>query len=227
MVHTSPLSVLVIDDEDPIVDLIAGYVGREGWRILRAADGKAGLAMARLEKPDVIVLDLMLPELDGIEVCRQLRAFSDAFVIMLTSRAEEIDKLVGLAVGADDYMTKPFSPRELVARIKAVTRRLPMRASGPGPLGLDVQPDRRQVTVDGQPVDLTRTEFDILAQLVTRGGAVVSRAELLATVWGPAFDDDHLVDVHVANLRRKLGDDPSRPRFVETVRGVGYRLVID
>ncbi len=216
------LRVLVVDDEPPIVSLVRGYLEREGWTVLIASDGHAGLAAARRERPDVVVLDLMLPGLDGIEVCRQLRTFSDAFVVMLTARSEEVDKLVGLAVGADDYLTKPFSPRELVARIKALLRRA--RVATPAAPGLEVDVSRRTARVDGRTVELTRTEFDILAALAREPGAVVDRPALLASVWGPGYSDDHLVDVHVANLRRKLGDNPDRPRFVETVRGVGYRL---
>jgi DNA-binding response OmpR family regulator len=144
---------------------------------------------------------------------------------MLTARSEEIDKLVGLAVGADDYLVKPFSPRELVARIRAMLRR-PRSARAQRTADLDVDVARREVRADGRSIDLTRTEFEIIAMLAREPGVVVERAELLAGVWGPAYDDDHLVDVHVANLRRKLDDDPERPRFVETVRGVGYRLIV-
>ena len=212
----------MVDDEPPIVHLARSYLEREGWTVLAASDGGEALEIARREQPDVVILDLMLPGLDGVEVCRELRTFSNAFVVMLTARSEEIDKLVGLAVGADDYMTKPFSPRELVARIKAILRRA--RVSTPAAPGLDVDVSRRIARVDGLPVDLTRTEFEILAALVRDPGAVVDRAALLASVWGPGYNDDHLVDVHVANLRRKLGDNPEHPRFVETVRGVGYRL---
>jgi DNA-binding response OmpR family regulator len=216
------LRVLVVDDEPPIVDLVRGYLEREGWEVLTASNGRDGLDLARREQPDVVVLDLMLPGLDGVDACRELRTFSNAFVVMLTARSEEVDKLVGLAVGADDYMTKPFSPRELVARIKAILRRA--RVATPAAPGLDVDVARRVARVDGQAVQLTRTEFEILAALVRDPGSVVERAVLLASVWGPGYDDDHLVDVHVANLRRKLGDNPDHPRFVETVRGVGYRL---
>jgi DNA-binding response OmpR family regulator len=216
------LRVLVVDDEPPIVNLVRGYLEREGWTVLVATDGREALEVVRRDRPDVVVLDLMLPGLDGIEVCRELRTFSDAFVLMLTARSEEVDKLVGLAVGADDYLTKPFSPRELVARIKALQRRA--RVSTVSAPGLDVDVSRRIARVDGRPVELTRTEFEILAALAREPGSVVDRPALLASVWGPGYDDDHLVDVHIANLRRKLGDNPERPRFVETVRGVGYRL---
>jgi DNA-binding response OmpR family regulator len=215
--------ILVVDDEAPLVELVRGYLAREGWTVLTAVDGPAALEVIRNDRPDVVVLDLMLPGLDGIEVCRQLRTFSDAYVLMLTAKSEEVDKLVGLAVGADDYLTKPFSPRELVARIRAMLRRT--RSPSAGTSGLDVDTGRRIARVDGQPIELTRTEFDILAALTREPGVVLDRATLLASVWGPGYTDDHLVDVHIANLRRKLGDSPERPRFVETVRGVGYRLV--
>lgn len=222
--HT-PVQILVVDDESPIRDLVRGYLLREGWSVAVAEDGSAALRMAAESAPDVVVLDLMLPGVDGVEVCRRLRTFSDAYVLMLTAKSEEIDKLVGLAVGADDYLTKPFSPRELVARIRALLRR---PRSSPGadlPVGLEVDVARHEVRVDGRPVELTPTEFAIIARLVREPGVVQTRSVLLATVWGEGYDDDHLVDVHVANLRRKLGDDSARPRFVETVRGVGFRLV--
>jgi DNA-binding response OmpR family regulator len=188
----------------------------------------------------------MLPGLDGVEVCRQLRAFSDAYVLMLTARGEEIDRIMGLTVGADDYLVKPFSPREVVARVKALLRR-PRRGAGnaagaggsvgwagasagsapagTAPAGLEIDEGRRIVRVDGTPVELTALEFNLLAALAREPGIVVGRQAILDELWGPEFaGDDHLVDVHIANLRRKLGDDPARPRFVETIRGVGYRL---
>jgi DNA-binding response OmpR family regulator len=214
----------VIDDEEPIGALVRGYLEREGWSVSVVTDGDAGLARAREDRPDVVVLDVMLPGLDGIEVCRRLRTFSDAYVVMLTARSEEVDLLVGLAIGADDYLTKPFSPRELVARIRAMLRR-PRSAVTATVAALDVDVARRQVRADDRPIELTRTEFDIVAMLAREPGVVVDRPSLLAGVWGPGFDDDHLVDVHVANLRRKLDDDPERPRFIETIRGVGYRLI--
>jgi DNA-binding response OmpR family regulator len=232
----APVRILVVDDEPPIVELVRGYLSREGWSVDSAADGPTALEIARDAAPDVIVLDVMLPGLDGVEVCRRLRSFSDAYVVMLTARSEEIDRIVGLSVGADDYLVKPFSPRELVARIKAMLRRPRVsRAEAAGtaaapragsPAGLDVDEPRHEVRVDGSLVELTATEFGILAALAREPGVVVSRAALLERVWGDEFvADDHLVDVHVANLRRKLGDDPAAPRFVETVRAVGYRLV--
>ena len=220
--------ILVVDDEAPILDLVRGYLEREGFLVETAADGPAGLAAVQATSPDVVVLDVMLPGLDGIEVCRQLRTFSDAYVLMLTARGEEIDRIMGLTVGADDYLVKPFSPRELVARVKALLRRPrsgATAAGGAAPAGLDLDEARRTVRVDGTPVELTALEFDLLALLARDPGVVVRRQTALDQLWGEDFGaDDHLVDVHVANLRRKLGDDPAHPRFIETVRGVGYRL---
>jgi DNA-binding response OmpR family regulator len=217
--------ILVVDDEPPIVELVRGYLERDGYEVLVAADGPSAIQSARAVGPDVIVLDLMLPGLDGIEVCRQVRTFSDAYILMLTARAEEVDRIVGLSVGADDYLVKPFSPRELVARVKALLRRPRTSVAATLPAGLEIDEARHQVRVDGTLVELTATEFGILAALARDPGVVVSRSALLDRVWGPAFvGDDHLVDVHVANLRRKLVDDPAAPRFVETVRAVGYRL---
>jgi DNA-binding response OmpR family regulator len=235
--HTSamvmrPHRVLVVDDEPPIVELVTGYLAREGWDVRSAADGPGALEAAQAFDPDVVILDVMLPGLDGIEVCRRLRAVSDAYVLMLTARGEEIDRIMGLTVGADDYLVKPFSPREVVARVKAMLRR-PRAGAGDGPgtpagglaAGLEIDEGRRQVRVDGKPVDLTALEFNLLAMLARRPGIVVSRQALLDALWGAEYlGDDHLVDVHIANLRRKLGDEPASPRFVETVRGVGYRV---
>jgi len=219
--------ILVVDDEPPIIDLVRGYLEREGYVVHAAGDGPSAVAAVRNLGPDVVILDVMLPGFDGVEACRQIRAFSDAYVLMLTARSEEIDRVVGLSVGADDYLTKPFSPRELVARVKALLRR-PRRANEAPPArpgGLELDEGRRTVRVDGAPVDLTALEFNLLAALARDPGIVVTRQTLLDRVWGPDFvADDHLVDVHVGNLRRKLGDDTAQPRFIETVRGVGYRL---
>ena len=227
MTAPQPARILVVDDETPILELVRGYLERDGFEVDTAADGPAGLAAVRAGNPDVVVLDVMLPGLDGIEVCRQLRSFSNAYVLMLTARGEEIDRIMGLTVGADDYLVKPFSPRELVARVKALLRR-PRGgafATGATPSGLEIDESRRIVRVDGTAVELTALEFDLLAVLARDPGVVVRRQAILDRVWGPAFvADDHLVDVHVANLRRKLGDDPAQPRFIETIRGVGYRL---
>jgi len=230
---------LVVDDEAPLAEVVASYLERERFEVTQCHNGTDALARAREIDPDVVVLDLGLPGLDGVEVCRQLRTFSDAYVVMLTARDAEVDTIVGLSVGADDYITKPFSPRELVARIRAMLRRprvvnAPVSPAGSaaadvlpprvfGPLSIDVA--GRQVFLDGEPIPLTRTEFDILAALSSRPGVVWSRAQLLDAVWGePWVGNDHLVDVHVGHVRRKLGDDPADPRFVHTVRGVGYRM---
>jgi DNA-binding response OmpR family regulator len=227
MPETPSARILVVDDEPPIVELVRGYLNREGWTVDVAVDGPTAIERARSNPPDVIVLDLMLPGIDGIEVCRQVRTFSDAYVLMLTARSEEIDRIVGLSVGADDYLIKPFSPRELVARIKAVLRRPRATNRVSSPAGLVIDEPRHEVRVDGVTVELTVTEFGILAVLARDPGLVVSRTALLDRVWGSEFAaDEHLVDVHVANLRRKLGDDPSAPRFIETVRAVGYRLIV-
>jgi len=221
--------VLVVDDEAPIVDLVRGYLEREGMELAAAADGPGGLELIRRWAPDVVVLDVMLPGMDGFEVLRRARAFSDAYVIMLTARAEEIDRIVGLSVGADDYLVKPFSPRELAARVKALLRR-PRAGSAPGEEAwrvdeLVVDPRRRSVSVGGSPVTLTTLEFDLLATLIREPGVVHSRQQLLDRVWGLDYvGDEHVVDVHLGNLRRKLGDDAAHPRFVETVRGAGYRV---
>lgn len=225
---------LVVDDEVSLADVVAGYLEREHFEVVSAADGAEALRLARENDPDVVVLDLSLPGIDGLEVCRQLRTFSDAYVVMLTARDTEVDTIVGLSVGADDYMTKPFSPRELVARIhamlrrpRAVARRTDAAAEPPprvfGDLRIDVS--GREVTVGGEPITLTRTEFDVLAALSARPGLVYSRRQLLEAVWGDDwFGNEHLIDVHIGHLRRKLGDDPAKPRYVSTVRGVGYRM---
>jgi DNA-binding response OmpR family regulator len=218
--------VLVVDDEPPIIGLVRDYLERAGYRVVTAADGLSALERVREDRPDVVVLDLMLPGLDGLEVCRRLRAFSDAYVLMLTARAEEIDRIVGLSVGADDYLVKPFSPRELVARVQALLRRPRTPGTATCSTGLLIDERRREVRVDGEAISLTAKEFDILATLAREPGVVVPRSLLLERIWGLGYaDDDHLVDVHVANLRRKLHDDAAAPRFVATVRAVGYRLV--
>jgi DNA-binding response OmpR family regulator len=224
------LRALVVDDERPLVGILSTYLEREGFEVLAAYDGKQAVELARSEQPDVIVLDLMLPGLDGIEACRQIRTFSDAYIVMLTAKAEEADKIVGLSTGADDYLTKPFSPGELVARVRAMLRR--PRSGAPttddsvrrfGELKID--PRAREVRLDDQAIELTRLEFDLLDALSAEPRVAFSRAQLLERVWGPSwFGDDHVVDVHIANLRRKLDDDPNAPRYVRTVRGVGYRM---
>jgi DNA-binding response OmpR family regulator len=233
---TRGFRALVVDDEEALADVVASYLKRESFELTVAHDGPSALTLAREVDPDVVILDIGLPGVDGIEVCRQLRVFSDAYVIMLTARDTEVDTIVGLSVGADDYVTKPFSPRELVARVRAVLRR-PRRSpptdpnpdqqiSPPRQFGaLQINVDGREVHLDGTPIMLTRTEFDVLAALSSRPGMVLSRRQLLDLVWGDSWvGDDNIVDVHVGHLRRKLGDNPSLPRYVTTVRGVGYRM---
>jgi DNA-binding response OmpR family regulator len=226
-----PLRALVVDDEEHLATLVADYLTREGFAAQVALDGEHALELARADPPDVLILDLMLPGIDGVEVCRQLRTFTDAYVIMLTARAEEVDKLIGLAVGADDYLTKQYSPRELVARVKAMLRRprrthpagtdAPVRRFG----DLTIDPVAREVSVAGTPVELTRLEFDLLEVLSARPRVAFSRRQLVEQVWDSGwFGDDHIVDVHIVRLRRKLGDDAAHPRYVLTVRGVGYRM---
>ena len=220
--------VLLVDDEAPMVELIGEYVRAEGMEVAVARDGPAAVEAVRDIRPDVIVLDVMLPGFDGFEVLRQVRTFSDAYVIMLTARAEEIDRIVGLSVGADDYMVKPFSPRELVARVKALLRRPRATGAAAGHLelgGLAIDEPTRMVTVDGKPVVLTTIEFDLLVTLARDPGVVFPRQRLLDRIWGMDYvGDEHVVDVHVGNLRRKLGDRAARPMFVDTVRGSGYRF---
>lgn len=224
---------VVVDDETALATLIGGYLEREGFEVRLEHDGGTAVETLREVDPDVVVLDLGLPGLDGIEVCRQLRTFSDCYVVMLTARAEEVDTLIGLSVGDDDYITKPFSPRELMARIAALMRRPRRAAVAPevpaappldvGALRIDME--AREAYVDGGLVALTRTEFDVLAALAARPGSVFSRRALIDAVWGPSWvGDDHLVDVHVLHVRQKLGDTAKDQRFVRTVRGVGYRI---
>jgi DNA-binding response OmpR family regulator len=227
--------VLVVEDEENLLALIRSYLEREGFEVHEALDGRTALEVARRVEPDVVVLDWMLPGLDGMEVVRELRRFSEAYVVMLTARADEVDRIVGLSTGADDYLVKPFSPGELVARVRAMLRRpRGVASSARDTLGEDapldfgeliVDPARREVRLLGEEVPLTALEFELLATLASRPEFVFSRSRLLEHVWGENyFGSDHVVDVHVANLRKKLKEDPSAPRYVQTVRGVGYRF---
>jgi DNA-binding response OmpR family regulator len=225
---------LVVDDERALAELVGSYLKRDGFEVSLAHGGQEAIERARQVDPDVMVLDLGLPLLDGVEVCRVVRTFSDCYIVMLTARTEEIDKLIGLSVGADDYLTKPFSPRELLARIHAMLRRprasttsgQPSPEAPPRVFGaLSVDVAGREVHLDGQEVALTRTEFDVLEALSARPAMVFSRRQLIEAAWDQTWvGDEHLVDVHVGHLRRKLGDDPGSPRYVRTVRGIGYRM---
>lgn len=234
--QTKGYRALVVDDELPLAEVVASYLEREQFEAVVAGDGAEVIAIARDFDPDVVVLDIGLPGIDGLEVCRQLRTFSDAYVVMLTARDTEIDTVVGLTVGADDYITKPFSPRELVARIRAMLRRPRVLQSAVAGAELGITPPRRfgalsidvaarEVRIDEEQILLTRTEFDILEALSGRPGTVLSRRQLLEIVRdGPWVGNEHLVDVHIGHLRRKLRDDATRPRYIATVRGVGYRM---
>jgi DNA-binding response OmpR family regulator len=226
---TAPPRALVVDDAAESRMLVSALLVQQGFAVDQAADGEAAVAAAEQHPVDLIVLDLGLPDIDGIEVCRRVRAFSDAHVLMLTAQDTELDKVVGFEAGADDYMTKPFSVVELMGRVRAVLRRLTRPAAGPAPVrtfgSLRIDPLAREATLDGRKLELTRIEFDLLDTLSAAPRVAFSRAQLLERVWGENwFGDDHVVDVHVSNLRRKLADDPRSPDFVCTVRGVGYRM---
>ena len=221
-------SVLVVDDDRKTVELIRLYLERDGYRVSEAYDGCQALDLARRLRPDLVILDLMLPRLDGLDVCRSLRAESHLPIIMLTARSTEGDKLIGLDLGADDYITKPFSPRELMARVRAVLRRAAEQHSGPTLIvcaSLEVDFVRRQVTVSGQPIHLTPREFHLLEMLIRQPGRVFSRLELLEEVFGYDYSGlERTVDVHIMNLRKKLEAVPNAPRYIETIYGAGYRF---
>ena len=225
--------VLVVEDEKALADMVAAYLSRAGYESSVVHTGPEAVELARTLSPDVVILDLGLPGLDGIEVCRQIRTFSDCYVLVVTARKDEVDTLIGLSVGADDYVTKPFSVRELVARVQTVLRR--PRTGDPGPAtpqpaawefgDLRVDAYAREVRVGSEPVSLTPTERDLLITLAARPTMAFSRRQLIDEVWGGGWvGDEHLVDVHIAHLRRKLGDDPDTSRYIVTVRGVGYRM---
>jgi DNA-binding response OmpR family regulator len=228
--------VLVVEDEAPLAQLAAKYLERDHHQVRIVTDGLHAVAQAREFDPDVVILDLGLPGIDGLEVCRRVRQFSDCYILMLTARDDEVDKLVGLSVGADDYLTKPFSPRELAARVKVLLRRPRNVATGTaqpdetapaaihiGPLSID--PGAREAHLHDTQVPLTPTELDLLLALASNPRLVLSRRQLIEAVWGSGWvGDERMVDTHIRNLRRKLGDDPTAPRFVRTVRGAGYRI---
>ena len=225
-----PARILVVEDDPDTTQLVRLYLARDGHEVLTASDGVKGLTIAREEAPDLVVLDLMLPGLDGMEICRELRGYSNVPIIMVTARVEEDDRLAGLELGADDYITKPFSPRELAARVRAVLRRTsheaqerPPAVLERGEISLDLP--KREVRVEENPVILTRTEFDILAVLMRNPGRVFSREEIIDRVFGDDFDGfDRTVDTHVSNLRKKIQVRPDGPRYITTAYGVGYRF---
>jgi two-component system alkaline phosphatase synthesis response regulator PhoP len=226
---TQSAKILVVDDEAPVLDLITAYLQREGYDVVTASDGIEGLMIARGHRPDVIILDVMLPGLDGLAFLSELRRESNVYVILLTAKSEETDKIVGLSLGADDYVTKPFSPREVVARVKAALRRL-TSASDSVDKGvllfrhLRIDLGSRKVWMDGRPVDLTAIEFDILRTLAENPGYVLSRAQILEKVWGyDYYGEERVVDVHMGHIRQKLGEEQP----IATVRGVGYRFEED
>lgn len=221
--------VLVVDDNEKIVEVLAAYLAGEGFTVRTAADGPSAIAEVERRVPDIALLDIMLPGVDGIELTKRFQREHGLPVILVTARSDEVDRLIGLEVGADDYISKPFSPREVVARVKAVLRRAEGR---PAPEGsstrigeLEIDPVKRSVSVGETSVDLTRTEFDLLSAMAAHPGRVYSRLQLLEIASGDAFEGyERTIDAHVKNIRRKLGEDPRRPRFVHTVFGVGYKV---
>ena len=221
---------LVVEDSPEFMLLCQHLLEREGFDVVVATDGRGAVEQAQKERPEIAILDLGLPDVDGIEVCRQIRLFTDAYIVMVTGRTDEVDKVVGLSVGADDYVTKPFSPRELAARIQAMRRRPRASASSPSAAireygGLRIDPEVREVTLDGQVLELTKIEFGILDLLSSAPRRTFTRGQLLEDVWGDNwYGDDHIIDVHVGNLRKKLGESASSPRHIRTLRGVGYRF---
>jgi len=224
-------TILLVDDEEPVQKLLTYPLERDGYRVVQARDGEEALLRFDEERIDLVVLDVMLPKLDGLEVCKRLRSESSVPIIMLTARDDEVDKVLGLELGADDYITKPFSIREFRSRVRAVLRRaagLRLDLSGSEAIevdGLRIEPARRAVEVGGEAVELTYVEFELLRSLATRPGHVFSRQRLLEEIWGSAdYRDPRTIDVHVRHLREKLEQDPSDPQFLLTVRGVGYRF---
>ncbi len=226
---TPSLLVLLVEDDRRLAGLTSEYLAGHGVEVTHVADGKEGLEQALRGRWDAVLLDLMLPGLDGLSVCRELRARSDVPILVLTARGEEADKVMGLELGADDYLSKPFSPRELLARLRAVTRRAKGKAGPPTVTvkvgGLELDPAARRAVLDGRELPLTGYEFDLLRALAERAGRILSREQLMELAKGSAEEAfDRSIDVHVSRLRQKLGDDPKRPRLIKTVRGAGYLL---
>ncbi|MBI5839829.1 MAG: response regulator transcription factor [Chloroflexi bacterium] len=220
--------ILVVDDELEIVKLVRAYLERAGFAVVTANEGSQALAVFRHERPNLVVLDLNLPGMDGLDVCRALRRDSDVPIIMLTARIEETDRLIGLELGADDYILKPFSPREVVARVRTVLRRAegtPVRPEVISAGGVRLDLSQRAASLNDQPLELTAMEFDLLALLIEHPGQVFTRLQLLERAQGTAYEGyERTIDVHIKNLRKKLGDDSQDSHIIETVRGVGYRL---
>lgn len=230
--QANPHRILLVDDEPRVREVVAAYLLRDGYRVQTAADGESALRQLTEFRPDLVVLDLMLPQVSGFDVLREIRSMGDLPVILLTARAEEVDRVSGLELGADDYVVKPFSPRELVARVRSVMRRSAPRASNSHSLerlsfdGLEIDEARRVVSVEGAAVDLTAKEFDLLSFLAARSPQVFSRGHLLEQVWGssPEWQDPATITVHVRRIRQKVEKDPQNPRWLKTVWGVGYRF---
>ncbi|MCA9986371.1 MAG: response regulator transcription factor [Anaerolineales bacterium] len=224
-------TILVVDDEERLVSVVKAYLQQSGYRVVTANNGRQALFVAREEKPDLIILDLMMPEMDGQEFMRLHRKERETPIIILTAKVEEDDRVIGLELGADDYVTKPFSPRELVARVRAVLRRMGQREPDTELLRVgDITLDQSSylVRVKGERVDLTRSEFDLLATLMTSPGRAFSRMDLLDRLQGVAYDGyERTIDVHIKNLRAKLEDNPRKPTYIETVYGIGYRFSVD
>jgi len=220
--------ILVVDDEKKIVDIVRAYLEREGYQVVVAYEGKSALELARRQSPDLIVLDLMLPEISGWDICRTLRQESDIPIIMLTARDEMADKVVGLELGADDYVTKPFDPKELVSRVRAVLRRSEVRTMPKALLkvaDLSIDTEKRQVIRSGEAIELTPLEFDLLRTLAESPGRVYGRMQLLDRLQGDAYEGyERTIDSHIKNLRKKLEPDPNHPRYIVTIYGVGYKL---
>lgn len=222
-------TILVIDDEDSILKVVEAYLKGDGNTVHLARDGVSGLAAFRRRNPDIVILDIMLPEMDGMEVLQRIRRESNVYVLMLTAKSEEFDRVLGLTVGADDYLTKPFSPRELAARVKAILRRGRNTAQDERQIlsfkHLKIDIARHEVGRDGKPIELTLLEFNLVATLASYAGMVLSRDQLLERVWGYDFYGEvRVVDVHIGHIRQKLEIDPTDPQFIETVRGVGYKF---
>ncbi len=224
----SEAKILVVDDETGITNTVRAYLEREGYAVQTAGDGPSALKAARGFAPDLVILDIMLPGIDGLEVLRRLRQDSDVYVLMLTAKTDEMDKIVGLTVGADDYLTKPFSPRELVARVKAILRRGRTAVAAEPALvfrRLRIDPAAHQAWKDGIPIELTAIEFNLLLAMARHRGRVLSREQLIEQVWGyDYYGDERVVDVHMGRLRKKIEDDPESPSILVTVRGAGYRF---